>query len=191
MPRLGPRPKRPKLMMTRTQAESFTPVELEIMTRLKEHESPERIQAHLGLTQEEYVALTQNPRWESEYEFQLRDQDRKIRPRLDRLAAEALDVIVDVMRTATSPAYQLRAALEILDRAGHVKVEKSIHMHANAEAIIRHLNQLGTEPAQIEASLTDAEIIVDEDEHLDATQSIEAAAAEVRRLTREKNQAED
>jgi hypothetical protein len=172
------------MLMTKSRQEQFNSLELEIMRRCLEKESPERIQKHLGITDLEYVALTQTPLWQTEYEFQSRRLDRQPRSRMQRLANEALDVVVDVMRTSPAPAYQLKAALEILDRTGHGKIETRINVNADAEAIIKHLNQLGTKPPKDipdEDSIENALII--------ETQSIEAAAEEVRRQFEE--EAED
>jgi len=65
--------------------------------------------------------------------------------------------------------------LEILDRTGHVKIEKRLNINADAEAIIKHLNQMGIEPAQLGApGLEEADVV-------DAAQSIENAVKEVRK----------
>jgi hypothetical protein len=165
-----PRPKRNKIPMTRTQAQRFTALELEVMKRLVEREPEAQIAHNLGIDQASWIALVGRPEFSDEVEYHRQNQDRHIRARLDGLATEALDVVREIMRTASSPANRLRAALEILDRSGNVKVEKRITLTADAESVIKHLNQLGEKPTS-DQELIEAEV-VEED-------SFEKAAREV------------
>jgi hypothetical protein len=143
--------------MTKQELAKFSPLDQEIMRRLLDREPAESIMRHLGMTQEKYDEVVLNPLFTHMFDVQAQTLDRKIPARLDRLATEALDQVVEVMRTAAGPAYRLRAALEILDRSGHVKVEKRLQINADAETIIKHMNQLGVQPVEV----SDAEIIED------------------------------
>ena len=125
----------------------FSEVELEVLRRMLEHQRPDQIRLGMGLTQHEFDRVANAVHFQQEYELQATIADRGIRKRLDRLSQEALDVVRDVMRTAHSPANQLRAALEILDRSGYVKVEKRITLNADAESVIRELNRIAAEGA--------------------------------------------
>jgi hypothetical protein len=146
-----PRPKgsKNKLPQTRQQAARFTELEREVMRRRLELQPPETIQRDLGLDQTGYDAVVLRPEFQAEYELlAINSDERRIGKKFDRLATEALDTVRWVMRNAASDAYRLRAALEILDRSGNVKVEKRLQINADAETIIKHLNQLGTQPAR-------------------------------------------
>jgi hypothetical protein len=151
--------KRPKdrlpIRMTEIQRAKFTDLEYEIMQRMTENQPRFAIAKDLGVELIEIDRLVTRPVFEAEYQAQCRTLDRALPKRLDRLSVEALDVVRTIMRDAASPAYRLRAALEILDRSGHVKVEKRIQINADAETIIKHLNQQGVSPAQI----VDAEVV--------------------------------
>lgn len=150
-----------RLPQTARQAARFTELEREVMRRRLELQSPEGIQADLGLEQAGYHAIVTRPEFETEYQLQAINADeRKIGKKFDRLATEALDVVRHIMRNAASDAYRLRAALEILDRSGNVKVEKRLQINADAESIIKHLNQLGTQPARDVTS--EAELVSDD-----------------------------
>ncbi len=70
---------------------------------------------------------------------------KAIGERLESFSHEALDKIVEKMRNAKQDAIQLAAAREILDRSGYVKVDKSLSVVADAEAIIRELGRLKNE----------------------------------------------
>jgi hypothetical protein len=120
--------------------------ELEIIHRLLEKQEPKDIRRDMGLTAPDLDALLLAPRFQREFELQSKIADRTINKRMERLASEALDVVRDVMRTAVSPSNRLKAALEILDRSGYVKVEKRLTVTADAESIIRELNRMGTAP---------------------------------------------
>jgi len=134
----------PYSMDTRTyEREEFTEVELEVIRRLLERQEPKDIRRDMGLKAPDLDAMLSQPRFQREYELQTKLEDRSIRVRMERLAGEALDVVRDVMRTAVSPGNRLRAAVEILDRSGYVKIEKRLTVTADAESIIRELNRLG------------------------------------------------
>lgn len=150
------------LALTR-QVKRFSELEREVMRRLLELEPLPAIASNLGLGSEELEAITSRPLFETELKWQRGHRDAKLPARLEDLAHEALDVVRNVMRNAASDAYRLRAALEILDRSGHVKVEKRLQINADAEAIIKHLNQMGTKPA----SVIEAEIVTEPSEPLD------------------------
>jgi hypothetical protein len=117
--------------------------ELEVIRRLLERQEPKDIRRDMGLKAPDLDAMLSQPRFQREYELQTKLADRGIRVRMERLAGEALDVVRDVMRTAVSPGNRLRAAVEILDRSGYVKIEKRLTVTADAESIIRELNRLG------------------------------------------------
>jgi len=142
-----PRKRKPGLPVGKAY-ERFSDIEKEIMQRLLECESPESICKGIGIDRKYFDSLVQAPVFEYEYNYLTRHLDRKLDKRLANLAQESLDVVRSIMRDATSPAYRLRAALEILDRSGHVKVEKRLQINADAESIIKHLNTLGTHPAK-------------------------------------------
>jgi hypothetical protein len=156
-----PKRKKPTLAMTKHQKEKFSDLELEIMARLVELEPAESIRKNLGLDQAKWDVLVLRQAFVDEYALQAGDADkRKIPKRMERLSTEALDVVRDVMRNAASPAYRLQAALQILDRAGHIKIEKRIQINADAEAIIKHLNQQGTKAIEVEAEeLEEAQLV--------------------------------
>jgi hypothetical protein len=124
-------------------SEAVGELELEVIRRLLERQEPKDICRDVGLAASDLDALFQLPRFQREFELQTKLADRGIRVRMERLAGEALDVVRDVMRTAVSPGNRLRAAIEILDRSGYVKVEKRLTVTADAESIIRELNRLG------------------------------------------------
>jgi hypothetical protein len=117
--------------------------ELEVIRRLLEKQEPKSIRNDMGITAPDLDQMFAQPRFQREYELQTKLADRSIRVRMERLAGEALDVVRDVMRTAVSPGNRLRAAVEILDRSGYVKIEKRLTVTADAESIIRELNRLG------------------------------------------------
>jgi hypothetical protein len=156
-----PKRKKPSLLMTKQQREQFSELELEIMKRLIELEPGESIRKNLGLDQAMYDVLTLRQAFVDEYEIQARSADaRKIPKRMERLSTEALDVVRDVMRNAASPAFRLQAALQILDRAGHIKIEKRIQINADAEAIIKHMNQQGPKAIEVESEeLEEAQLV--------------------------------
>lgn len=149
--------KRSKELAETRQVKRFSDLEREVMRRMLELEPKELICSHLGLTGLELDNVLSRPIFETELKWQRNHRDAKLPARLEDLAHEALDVVRQVMRSASSDAYRLRAALEILDRSGHVKIEKRLQVNADAEAIIKHLNQLGTKPAQVE--FTEAEVL--------------------------------
>lgn len=136
--------------------ERFNDQEKEVMQRLLEGQQAEGIMRDLGLEKRQFDSIVTAPTFSYEYAYLAKFKDRRLDKRLENLSQEALDVVRYVMRNATSEAYRLRAALEILDRSGHVKVEKRLQINADAEAIIKHLNTLGTQPAQV---TIDAEVI--------------------------------
>lgn len=111
------------------------------MRRIVEKASPEQIQVGLGLDAKQFHAIISRPAFANELQAQCEWIDRTLHDRLETLSSEALDVVRDVMRNAVSPSYRLQAAKEILDRAGYVKVEKRINITADAEEVIKHLNQ--------------------------------------------------
>jgi hypothetical protein len=129
------------------EREELEEQELEILRRLLERQEPKSICVDMGLARQTLDALSLQPRFQREYELQAKIADRSIRVRMERLAGEALDVVRDVMRTAVSPGNRLRAAVEILDRSGYVKIEKRLTVTADAESIIRELNRLGATDA--------------------------------------------
>ena len=126
--------------------EEFTELELEIIRRLLERQDPKAISGDLGIAAHDLAVLLAAPRFQREFDLQTKLADRGVRARMERLTSEALDVVRDIMRTAISPGNRLRAALEILDRSGYVKVEKRLTVTADAESIIRELNRLGSAP---------------------------------------------
>ena len=144
----------PGSLDARTYArEEFTELELEVIRRLLEKQEPRSIGVDLGLAAQALDTMLAGPRFQREYELQTRLADRGVRARMERLTSEALDVVREVMRTAVSPGNRLRAALEILDRSGYVKVEKRLTVTADAESIIRELNRLGSAPEQVDATM--------------------------------------
>jgi hypothetical protein len=147
---------KPGLPTSRT-FETFSELEREVMVRLLECEPPETIMLGLGMDQRRYDSIVLAPTFMAEFNYLARHVDRRLEKRLENLSQEAVDVVRGIMRTAASPAYRLRAALEILDRSGHVKVEKRLQINADAETIIKHLNQLGTKP--VELNVTEAEVL--------------------------------
>lgn len=151
--------------------ERFTDQEKEVMQRLLEGQQAESIMRDLGLEKRQYDSIVTAPTFSYEFTYLSKHRDRKLDKRLENLSQEALDVVRYVMRNATSEAYRLRAALEILDRSGHVKVEKRLQINADAEAIIKHLNTLGTQPAQV---TIDAEVIPNDAIESAVTQTLEA-----------------
>ena len=79
---------------------------------------------------------------------QIVEQQIDLRKTFEKYAPEALDKLVSVMRNAPYYRDQASAATEILDRAGYVKIQKQLTIHADAEAIIRELNkQVGARDA--------------------------------------------
>jgi hypothetical protein len=140
----------------------FTEVELEVLRRLLEHQEPKSIRNDLDLSANDLDTMLAHPRFQREYELQTKIADRGIRVRMERLAGEALDVVRDVMRTAVSPGNRLRAAVEILDRSGYVKIEKRLTVTADAESIIRELNRLGSADANVPVAISPEKVIKDE-----------------------------
>ena len=122
----------------------FTDVELEIIRRLLEQQDPRGIRRDLGLAIHDWDKLLALPKFQREFELQAQVVDRSVPARVERLSAEAIDVVRDTMRQAISPSNRLRAALEILDRSGYVKVEKRLTITADAESVIRELNKLSS-----------------------------------------------
>ena len=123
-------------------APQFTEIELEILQRLLEQQPSTAIQHDMGLSRHAFDKVLGDVRFQREFELQAALADRGIRVRMERLASEALDVVRTLMRSAISPHNKLRAALEILDRSGYVKVEKRVTITADAESVIRELNRL-------------------------------------------------
>jgi len=143
----------------------FSDIDLEVMRRLMEQESPASIKKGMGLTAHAFDKVVLRPQFQVEYEDQCKKADRSIRGRLERLATEAIDVVRDVMRNAVSPGTKLRAATEILDRSGYVKVEKRVNLNMDAEAVIRELNRQGISevpPVGETDETSDADIVTDE-----------------------------
>ena len=139
----------------------FTDTELESMRRMLEQQDHRRIRMDLGVSQHEWDKMLGTPRFQREYALQAETLDRSVEGKLSRLSGEALDVVRDVMREMVSPTNRLRAALEILDRSGYVKVEKRISITADAESVIRELNRLGTAAAAAteHTDVVDAEVV--------------------------------
>lgn len=156
----------------------FTEVELEVMHRLLERQEPKNIRNDMGLGASDLDTMLAHPRFQREYELQTKIADRGIRVRMERLAGEALDVVRDVMRTAVSPGNRLRAAVEILDRSGYVKIEKRLTVTADAESIIRELNRLGMaeKPIDAEAVPPVTDVLVEEIQDADFTEIARAVA---------------
>ena len=161
------------LVQTSGQASKFTTLEREVMTRKLELETGESIMRNLGITQHTYYKIINGAAFQREYLEQCNSADRTIRARAESLSGEALDTVRDIMRDAVTPAYRLRAALEILDRAGYVKVEKRVNLTYDAEAVIKALNQQGAQPAGDEP--LDAQVVSSEpsDEFTEIVESVD------------------
>lgn len=81
---------------------------------------------------------------------QIAENSLDLRKLFDQYSPEALEKLVKVMRTAPYFRDQANAAVEILDRAGYVKIQKQLTVHADAEAIIRELNRQAQAPREID-----------------------------------------
>lgn len=172
-----PRRKRPTLQLTRTKMREFEEIELEIMRRLVEGEKPEKVREALHLDEATWKTITGRVQFRDTLDDQQLRQSREISTRVSNLASEALDVVREIMREATHPSYRLKAALEILDRSGNVKIEKRLTITADAESVIKLLNQQGVEPAQLPEPL-EAEVVEDEEDPFE--KAAQEAASELR-----------
>ena len=83
-----------------------------------------------------------------------------VRKAFEDHSPEALEKLLYVMRSAPSVRDQKDAAVEILDRAGYVKIQKQLTVHTDAEAIIRELNKrTGIEEPKKEPLELEAQVI--------------------------------
>src|SRR5918996_5019596 len=71
-----------------------------------------------------------------------RQKFKDIHSRLEGLSPLAIAELERQMLKSPSEKIRQDAAIEILDRAGYVKVEKRVQLTANAESIIKELNKL-------------------------------------------------
>lgn len=154
-------------------------------------ETPYNIRVKLGLSEDEinqimrhrsfrnYVRkyadmITEKALAESEVpDFENITDVGDIRKAFEKFSPEALRKLIVIMRSATSMKDQKDAAIEILDRAGYVKVQKQISVHADAEAIIRELNKQANEA--IEPPTMEAQVIDDDQADEESISALEEA----------------
>jgi len=83
-----------------------------------------------------------------------------VRKAFDFYAPEAVRKLISTMRMAPSIKDQKDAAVEILDRAGYVKVQRQLNVNVDAEAVIRALNKnAGLDDDEIDTDTEDAEVV--------------------------------
>jgi hypothetical protein len=123
---------------------------------------PDQVKLALGVNDQDYLALVQHPLFVKEYEKQnrfflnsskqlrLKEKQNKrknasnvlsVNERLEKLSPLALDALEAQMLSSPSEAIKQKAAIEILDRAGYVKVEKRVSLQVSAEEVIKELNR--------------------------------------------------
>lgn len=156
-------PKAPIVHVLYKTAQALGPKRVEILKLFFEQNlEPDQVKLALGLNDQDYTALVQHPLFQKEYEKQnkfflnsskklrakeKRSKDKRrnsgltINERLQNLAPDALATLENQMRTSPSEAIRQKAALELLDRAGYVKVEKRLTYDASAEEVIKELNR--------------------------------------------------
>ena len=156
-------PKAPVCHILYKTAQVLGPKRVEILKLFFEQNlQPDQIRMALGLSEPDYLALVQHPSFVKEYEKQnkfflrsskqLRAREKKskdkkrnsgltMNERLQNLAPDALGILENQMRNSPSEAIRQKAALELLDRAGYVKVEKRLTYDASAEEVIKELNR--------------------------------------------------
>ena len=108
----------------------------------------EEIAGEMNLTVGYLKVVAESPLFVSKLEEVRSERYRAIGERLEDYSHEALDKLVEKMRNAKADAIQLQAAREILDRSGYVKVDKTLSVVADAEAIIRELGRLKNEHSE-------------------------------------------
>lgn len=115
----------------------------EIMKRLLEGQNSRQISEALQLQPSTIRMITTSPMFKRELQKRRETEIRGIATRLEDLTPEAVDVLKDYMRQKGNYERQrLAAALEILDRAGYVKIQKQITVGINAEDVIKALARL-------------------------------------------------
>ena len=89
--------------------------------------------------------IANSPLFKSELARQRTVSLQAVTERIEGYAHEALDKIIETMRGAKNEAVRLNAALQVLDRCGYVKVDKTLSVVADAEKIIKELGKIKTE----------------------------------------------
>ena len=117
----------------------------ELMDRMLTGQTMEEIAGEMNMTVGYIKVVADSPLFQSKLEEVRSDRHKAIGERLENYSHEALDKIMEKMRHAKQDAIQLQAAREILDRSGYVKVDKTLSVVADAEAIIRELGRLKNE----------------------------------------------
>jgi septum formation topological specificity factor MinE len=174
-------PKAPLVHVLYKTAQALGPQRVQVLKLFFEQGlEPDQIKLALGISEEDYQKLTQFPAFIKEYEKQNRfflNSSKKLKvrnqknnakkrnslvsvnERLQNLAPDALDELEQEMRHSVSEPIRQRAALEILDRAGYVKVEKKIQLQLSAEEVIKELNRNAAKEDFTEAEIVETKKI--------------------------------
>ena len=87
----------------------------------------------LGVTEQQVVAISTSPAYEALYnDVMKRMMERdgeEIAAKIAAYSHEALEKVVEVVRTSDSEKYALIAAKDLLDRGGHRPVDLVLHKH--------------------------------------------------------------
>ena len=128
----------------------------EIMKRALEGQSSAAIAEAMSMNHSTVRVIRSSPLFKKELQKRRDTQVRSILDRVEDLTLEALDVLKDYMRQKGNYERQrLAAALEILDRAGYVKIQKQITVGINAEDVIKAIARLKAGNVEV----IDAEIV--------------------------------
>jgi len=133
---------------------------------------PDQVRLRMGLNDVDYAQLVAHPLFKREFDKQnkfflnssrkLAAREKKskskkaknalsLHERLEKLAPTALEVL-EAQMNSPSDSIRQKAALEVLDRAGYVKVEKRVNLQVSAEEVIKELNRHSNE-------ILDAEVV--------------------------------
>ena len=133
----------------RWEPQQLRPRHREIMRRILEGATYSQIAEQMGLSYQAIMLVCTSKLFKEELNKLESTLDTSIIKRADELSGEALDVIKTKMRWAKSEALQVRSAERILDTAGYSKVEKKIVGIVDGEAVIRELNKIRREKANV------------------------------------------
>ena len=114
----------------------------DLLKRLVAGETMKEISISMKMSESYLSVVANSPLFKTRLEAIRTENYKQIGERLESYSHEALDKIVEKMRSAKADAIQLQAAKEILDRSGYVKVDKTMSVVADAEKVIREMSRL-------------------------------------------------
>jgi hypothetical protein len=114
----------------------------DVMDRLMAGHDIEDIAKDMQMNVAYLKVITRSPLFQNEMKIHREVALKAVTERLEGFAQEALDKIVQKMRTSKQDSIQLQAAREILDRSGHTKPDTNTDTIQDAEAVIKALQRM-------------------------------------------------